>query len=159
MLDYLLLSNKSTITVTDKDGEEVKCKDLLQPVAIYTNIPPEDVIMVEKDYIARPDLISLAVYGDDRYADLICKYNGISNPFELNENMIILIPPLERMNEMFVANAMHSTVINNDSAEDNTFIPQQHPFQKQKNEKRSPAESVVGETNYVIDHSLGVIFY
>jgi hypothetical protein len=32
-------------------------------------------------------------------------------------------------------------------------------YQKFKDEKRSPAESVVGEKNFVIDKSLGMVFY
>ena len=40
-------------------------------------------------------MISLAYYGDDRYGDLLCKINGISNPFEMNENDMLDIPSLE----------------------------------------------------------------
>lgn len=40
----------------------------------------------------RPDLVSLAYYGTENYADIICKYNGISNPFSLAKDDIIKIP-------------------------------------------------------------------
>lgn len=33
---------------------------------------------------ARPDLVSLRVYGEDTYQDYICKLNGISNPYSLD---------------------------------------------------------------------------
>ena len=32
-------------------------------------------------------------------------------------------------------------------------------FQKQYDSKRSPNEQIIGDTNYVIDKSLGLIFY
>ena len=47
---------------------------------------------VEPSQIARPDLLSYDLYGDELYADILCKLNGISNPLELNEGMIIIIP-------------------------------------------------------------------
>ena len=47
------------------------------------------------DYIMRPDLISQAVYNNTLYAEFILKYNGISNPFTIEEGDVILIPNLE----------------------------------------------------------------
>lgn len=157
MLDYLLLSNKPTVTITNSAGESYQCKDLLHPVAMYNNVDIDDVFIINEHYVARPDLVSLAVYGDDRYADVLCKFNGLANPFELNENMVIFIPPLSRLNEMFNPNGRRSEMIND--SESNTFSGTQYPMQKEKSEKRSPAESVVGETNFVVDRTLGVVFY
>lgn len=54
-----------------------------------------NVFRVSKDYIMRPDLISQAVYNNTLYAEYILKYNGISNPFTINEDDVILIPNLE----------------------------------------------------------------
>ena len=51
-----------------------------------------NVLVVSKEYIARPDLIALDAYGDTMFADVICKVNGISNPFELNEGMYLILP-------------------------------------------------------------------
>lgn len=50
---------------------------------------------VSRDYIMRPDLISQAVYNNTLYAEFILKYNGISNPFSIQEGDVILIPNLE----------------------------------------------------------------
>lgn len=50
---------------------------------------------VPESMIMRIDLVSLAAYGTDKYADLILKYNGISNPFSLNKDDILLIPTLD----------------------------------------------------------------
>lgn len=49
---------------------------------------------VPRDYVMRPDLISKAVYNNSLYAEIILKYNGISNPFSINEDDVILIPDL-----------------------------------------------------------------
>lgn len=54
-----------------------------------------NVYRVPKDYVMRPDLISKVVYNNTLYAEMILKYNGISNPFSLNEGDYILIPNLE----------------------------------------------------------------
>jgi len=49
-------------------------------------IPPE--------YEMRPDLISQAVYNNTIYAEFILKYNGISNPFTIENDDVILVPDL-----------------------------------------------------------------
>jgi hypothetical protein len=43
----------------------------------------------------RIDLISYAAYGTDAYADIIMKYNGISNPFTIDAEDILYIPTLD----------------------------------------------------------------
>ncbi len=40
----------------------------------------------------RPDLISFLYYGTENYADILCKYNGISNPFSLVRDQLIKVP-------------------------------------------------------------------
>lgn len=161
MLDYLVLSNKNPITGYDKDGNKVKYLDLLTPVSQdYENVVTDNYVTVSKEYVARPDLISLAAYGDDRFADVICKYNGISNPFEINIDDIILIPPLGALDTMFTATGKTSELIDEDIySEKNTLFSKEHEFQKTKTEKRTPANSVIGEKNFVIDKSMGVVFY
>ena len=93
MLDYNILSQKPNITVV-KNGEYVTYKDLLSQTYNGNFIQGGRIVYVEKYYTARPDLISLAVYGDDKYGDIICKRNGISNPFELNEGMYLYTPDI-----------------------------------------------------------------
>jgi len=56
-----------------------------------------NVYRVPKEFEMRPDLISGAVYNNSVYAELILKYNGISNPFSIKEGDIILIPNLDSM--------------------------------------------------------------
>lgn len=54
-----------------------------------------NVFRVPREYVMRPDLISKVVYNNTIYAEMILKYNGISNPFSINEGDYILIPNLE----------------------------------------------------------------
>ena len=116
------------------------------------------IIMVNKHYVARPDLISLAVYGNDRYADIICKINGISNPFEMNENDVIILPSIEYIQDAVKYYNDVSDLIENPK-KDQIIIKDPENHQKKKTEERSPQEQVEGEQNYVIDKSLGVVFY
>ena len=98
MLNYNSLASKPEMSRMI-DGKKVSYKDLLchtlsDEEPIFEGI---EFIRVSDDYVARPDLRSLAVYGTDQYADILCKINGISNPFELNAGMILLIPNLSNL--------------------------------------------------------------
>jgi hypothetical protein len=57
---------------------------------------------VPKDYVMRPDLISKAVYNSPNYAEIILKFNGISNPFTIDYNDVVLIPNLDSANQKMV---------------------------------------------------------
>ena len=103
---------------------------------------------VTREYIARPDLISYDAYGDTMFADVICKINGISNPFELNEGMFLILPePQDILN--FTAEPPIE-----DSEENNTA-----PKPKQKTEKRKANEAIISDSRFKIDPNLGVIIY
>ena len=115
----------------------------------------DDIIIVNKYYIARPDLISLAVYGSDEYADLICKYNGISNPFELNENDVIVLPQYHEFQNLIDTVNNTTSELVNDDVSDNT----NYSSNKKKSDRRSPAQTTTGDKNFIIDKSLGVVFY
>ena len=155
MLDYDILKNKPSIEI---DNENVK--DLLYKTLNFVDDGTYrgKFIQVNEYYIARPDLISLAMYGEDKYGDIICKLNGISNPFELNEKTVLFIPTLEYINFIIDRTSFNK---NTEKIEDNNSITinRQIGAQKQKNEKRSPSQQLVGDTNYIIDKSLGVVFY
>ena len=66
-LDYKILNKKP---IVERNGQ--KFLDL----AVQTIDPSVQItgslLVVNKFYVARPDLISLAVYGTDEYADLLC---------------------------------------------------------------------------------------
>jgi len=77
------------------DGNTVR--DLTKSMFDFqsNNYTSFNMFKIPRDYVMRPDLISQAVYNNTLYAEYILKYNGISNPFTLNEGEIILVPNLE----------------------------------------------------------------
>jgi hypothetical protein len=79
---------------TKEDGEIIK--DLTQTMFEMKNknYVSYNVYRVPREYAMRPDLISKAVYNNSQYAEIILKFNSISNPFTINEGDIILIPDL-----------------------------------------------------------------
>lgn len=152
MLNYRIIENKSII---NNKGE--KYIDLLSNTFDKSIIPRGELLIVNKYYIARPDLISLACYGTDEYADIICKLNGISNPFEMNENDILFIPEIDYLhNCIFNKGHTQSDIIKEESDE---IYVNESTYQKKKNEKRSPNEQTIGEKTFTIDKSLGIVFY
>lgn len=156
-LDYLTLHNKPKFKIKDKNGDTQLCIDLLPKTttSIFGNEPGAKKCIVNKYYVARPDLISLAFYGTDEYADIICKVNGISNPFEMNENDMLNIPAVESVRFYSAHADSPSEIVTDKSTVGRAKISKQ----KQLNKKRSPAEQIVGDKNYVIDRTIGLIFY
>lgn len=111
-----------------------------------------EIIEVSEKYIARPDLLSFDVYGDILYSDLLCKLNGISNPFELNKGMFVIVPsPDCIMDFMYTPTDEESDVNANNS---NT-----KPVAKKKNEKRKANESILGDSRFNIDKNKRIIIY
>ena len=109
-----------------------------------------NVFEVTDEYIARPDLISHDAYGDSMYADVLCKLNGISNPFELNKGMKLILPSPEHIMNFI-------TKPSSDEIESNEEL--NIPIAKQKNEKRKPNEAIVGDSRFKIDRTNGIIIY
>lgn len=153
MLDYRLINFKPEITY---NGETYK--DLLSEIFNDKHTFSTKIIIVNKYYVARPDLISLAIYGDDKYADIICKINGISNPFELNEDDLLILPNVEFLQECLKKTRVPSQLIT-DPKTDKIQKKDTYNKQKRKDELRSPNEQLIGDSNYIIDKSLGLVFY
>jgi len=154
MLDYKIIEYKQKITKDD-----VTYIDLLSKTFNKDLEPNGHLLIVNKYYVARPDLISLALYGTDKYADAICKINGISNPFELNEDNIIIVPSAEYIEGYAKSfDSSGSELITNDD-DDDEIMKIKNTMQKRPNERRSSNEQLVGESNYIIDKSLGIILY
>lgn len=168
MLDYDSIIYKPTTLKTDTDGNNQQYLDLLAKTvhtyedddmdwnALFKDLRP---IAVRSEYVARPDLISLAVYNTDKYADLICKLNGISNPFELNEDMVLYVPGLDRIESMCVKNSQACETVSDNSAGSDNIADTGRGNKKMLNEKRSPNEATVSDVNYVIRKDLGLVFY
>lgn len=155
MLDYKILKNKGKLYKKNSNGTTEEFLDLLTKSCNSMDSTAGDIIIVNKHYIARPDLISLAVYGSDEYADLICKYNGISNPFELNENDVIVLPQYHEFQNLIDTVNNTTSELVNDDVSDNT----NYSSNKKKSDRRSPAQTTTGDKNFIIDKSLGVVFY
>ena len=153
-LDYKILNKKP---ITTRNG--VKFQDL----AVQTIDPSVEIsgsfLVVNKYYVARPDLIALAVYGDDRYADILCKVNGISNPFELNENDVIILPHVETLMDLTNMSPVESVFV--DGKNNNELVTgfMDTELQRDVNSSRSPNEQTKGMTNIVIDEENGLILY
>lgn len=153
MLDYKLVNYKPQVNRNNESFIDLMA-NVFNEKAMYN----PSVVIVNEHYVARPDLVSLAMYGDDRYADIICKINGISNPFELNEDDILILPNVEYLNECILKNRLASEFIS-DAENEQIQKVDANNRQKRKTEQRSPNEQVVGDSNYVIDKSLGLVFY
>lgn len=110
-----------------------------------------EVVKVDQEkYIGRPDLISLDAYGDPVYADIICKLNGISNPFELNEGMMLVIPSAANISEF-----IQSVPLSERESTANLPVPKP----KTKTEKRQANEAIVGDRRFKIDATKGIVIY
>jgi len=155
MLDYKILELKPNIEINNEIGI-----DLLSKSLDLDKDMTGQFVEVNEYYVARPDLISLAIYGDDKYADIICKVNGISNPFELNEGQLIFLPTYESINYITITeNQNKKTEVFGTDDETKIATDNQIGAQKRKDERRSPSQQLIGDKNYIIDKSLGVVFY
>ena len=157
MLDYFTLKLKPIVTKELSSGERIEYKDLLSNIINkdVTNMFYEyRIIEVTDDYVARPDLISLAIYGTDKYADIICKVNGISNPFELNTGMKLIIPDEKSFNTFLTVGKPTENISKNKSI---SGILSNN--QKLRNEKRSPGEQTIGDYLFKIDRDNCIIYY
>lgn len=149
MLQNPLLINKS----------EIKSKVLNEKIVNLLDktfrIPEEfsyNVVEITSDYIARMDLLSKQLYGDIRYQDILCKLNGISNPFELNEGDLIVCPNISDLSYFYYKE-------NPDEKDPDSKDGLRRPIPKGKKEKRKPNEAVIGDKRYKVDQTRKVIIY
>ena len=163
-MNYNILNIKPVTELPCNYDEEaegtgtVKCKDLLaSPLNATVEVKDSmEAVVVNKYYVARPDLISLAVYGTDNYGDIICKFNGISNPFELNENMVLYVPSRSDIDNILSKSGEGACEL---LETDSSIKKKISNYAKKKTDARSPSMATVGDTNYIIDKSLGLVFY
>ena len=93
---------------------------------------------------------------NEYYGDMICKFNGISNPFELNEGMIICIPPMDWSTSGTEKRETSAC----DLISSNDTIQKKDKVKKQRSDARSSSTPTVGDASpYVIDKTLGMVFY
>lgn len=150
MLVNSLLTGKPTIY------SKYLNEEIIHLGAITFTVPENmdyEIFKVDKAHIARPDLISKAYYGSDSYGDLICKLNGISNPFEINEGDIIILPIAGMLDRFLLVDTF------NDIESDQSGESPDKPVPKARNEKRKPNEAVIGDSRFKIDKEHRVIIY
>lgn len=147
-MNYSNLANKTIIT---NERLNERMYNFLDPTFTIPNKFDFDVVLVSKDYVARPDLISIAAYGDSDFTDIICKVNGISNPFELNEGDVLILPTFDSIR--YFNNTPTADDLEADNKENNV------PKLKTKTEKRKANESIIGDKRFHIDPSRRVIIY
>lgn len=149
MINHTVLNNKKNIH-SNWLGETII--NLNDP---SFQIPKEysyEIMEVTEKYIARPDILSHDIYGDSLYSDLLCKLNGISNPFELNVGMILVIPSPDCVMDFMKTPSVEEC----DASIGNTT---NKPVAKQKNQKRKANEAVIGDRRFNIDKSRGIVIY
>lgn len=157
MLNYRTLEYKPQTSKKDSNNKSVYFQDLLVKTwSTWEGNEHINPVVVNEYYVARPDLISLACYGTDKYGDMICKFNGISNPFELNEGMIICIPPMD----WSTSGTEKKETSACDLISSNDTIQKKDKVKKQRSDARSSSTPTVGDASpYVIDKTLGMVFY
>lgn len=102
----------------------------------------------DDDHAARPDLVSQMMYDTDIYGDIIAKLNGYGNPFEFSDDDSIIIPEIIDIPSFFFNG-------DDDLSEESHYEPKQ----KKKNDKRTPNQSVVGDTRFKIDKANKIVIY
>lgn len=155
MLNYNILDLKPTFYKEMEDGTKEEMKDLFAKTYAEDEVISSTLLIVTKDYECRPDLISLAVYKTDEYADIICKYNNISNPFDLNVGMVLYIPTIDNIQKLLNRPTASTARIT-----ENDKIGQiREDFKKKIDETRSPNEQTINNNNYFIDKVNNLVFY
>lgn len=103
MINYMLRSLEYKNTIFDSNIQQEKINMIIPGVIVLSNVRIIAIHQVKEDEIMRPDLISLKYYNTADSWDLILKFNGISNPFALNTNMLLEIPEYEGL-QRFISN-------------------------------------------------------
>ena len=64
----------------------------------------------------RPDLLSIASFGEDTYAEMIVKYSEICNPFAIEEDDVIAVPSLNS-----IYNEVKDVILSNNTEDEGTY--------------------------------------
>lgn len=82
-------------------------------------------ILVTEEFNGRPDLLALAIFGDQSKFDIICEYNSLSDPFSITAGDILYIPTSETLslNNRVIAQGLSRTIEKDDVLKGNTNLP------------------------------------
>lgn len=163
-MESLILNRKQKFYSIYLDEEII---DLLSKTFEIPDNYSCDIIEVTEPYVARPDLLANDILGDEDYGEIICKINGISNPYEMNTGMLLVVPNVVDMDEFTVfpstkwkqskSDTEASFDQSNESAGSSSYNTS--PTSKQKTEKRKPNEAVVGDSRFNIDPVSKIVIY
>ena len=106
MLHLEIIERKKKI---EKNGELIF--DLVEQSWRPENaeIKIQQFIVVQDEWAMRPDLVSHAAYGTDRFTDYLLKFNGISNPFSIEAGDILVIPEIIDMQKNLLGDRTQRT--------------------------------------------------
>lgn len=151
------MSEISYILDKKETFESLYCDEEIIDLLSQTFKIPDDfrfnIMQTTAEHICRPDLLSYDAYGTPEHAELLMKLNGISNPFELNEGVYIVIPAYDYL-EQFQIIPAKSTYADISTDE---FVPTVQPQKKDK--RRTTNDSLVKDNRYKINPATGVITY
>jgi len=86
-----------------KDRNKENIVDLTRTsinATVLANTAAINTYMVKQEHQMRADLVAKTIYGDQNKADLLMKYNAISNPFSIAEGDILFIPTMENLDSL-----------------------------------------------------------
>lgn len=94
-----MISNIFGLKLTRVDGKGNTILDLWQQSIewLTDKLTIESTVLITDDFRMRPDLIAQAAWGDATGADLLMKFNHVSNPFSIDAGVIMIIPQYEQM--------------------------------------------------------------
>jgi hypothetical protein len=142
--------NNSILRFKRDTHSDVLGEDIIELLSKNFVIPDEfsyQLVKVSNSMVARPDLLSYNLYSDDSYGDLLCKLNGIQNPFELNDGNIMICPSPADLWKFYT---------------DDTFQESETgtaPKPKKKKEKRRPMEATQDDVRYTLDSGKHIVVY
>ena len=155
MIAYPVITKKTTNTISGRYDDE-QFNDLFEPTFTIPDDYNYQAYIVTAEFVARPDLLSKNIYGTVNYADVLCKLNGISNPFELNEGTVIIAPDVSDLAKFYKSPLNE---VASEKAITKEGIKATKSLQKKKNETRQANASVIGDSNFKIDKNNKIIIY
>lgn len=141
--------NNSVLRYKSTAHSDVLDDDIIELLSRNFVIPDEftyQLVTVGRSMVSRPDLISYSIYSDDGYGDLICKLNGIQNPFELNEGNVLICPSFSDLWKFYTYDKMSENEVKT-------------PKPKTKKEKRRPMDATQDDVRYTIDSGKHIVVY
>ena len=96
---------------------------------------------VTKEMQMRPDLLSIASFGEDTYAEMIVKYSEICNPFAIEEDDVIAVPSLNS-----IYNEVKDVILSNNTEDEGTYnlVKNYHTSPVQGNKNATQNKSISG---------------